>query len=230
MGIPQHPTTIVIKNQLYQKGIREIDIWNYYQTVKTKLLEQTRGRNLMFAIMVDENKSIFRRNLGESTIKLTPQNYDKLITGRTVAIYSEMGAYEDYGIIDIDIDPSDGFRWAKIATSDVYEYVVDKMPIVRKASIRFTGKSSFHIICYFGKKMKIDTIRYLLRKFLQDSPLSKAYTVEMKRSPGIPNLDVSPNKIRGNYITLHSLSLIGLKCMEVDYSKLMGFQPGMARL
>jgi hypothetical protein len=230
MSIPQHPETIVIKNQLYPKGIKEIDIWNYYQKVKSKILTETMNKDLMFGIMVEENKSVFKRNYGDSIIRLTPKNYDTLITGRTVSIYSEMGAYEEYAIIDIDIDPSDGFRWAKMTTSNVYEYVVDKMPIVRKATIRFTGKTSFHVVCEFGKKMKIDTIRYLMRKFLHDSPLSKAYTIEMKRRPGVPNLDLSPNKIRGSYITLHSLSLIGLKCMEVEYSKLAGFQPRMALL
>jgi hypothetical protein len=107
---------------------------------------------------------------------------------------------------------------------------MDKMPIVRTASIRFTGKHSFHIKCDFGRRMKIDVIRFLLGKFLRESELSKVYTIEGKRRPGIPNLDMAPNKLRGNYITLNSLSVWGLKCMEVPYASLMTFDPSRARI
>ena len=61
--------------------------------------------------MVDVNKPIIRRkNVGGKTIRLTPQNYDKIITGRTIAFYSAMTSTEKFGIIDIDIDPRDGFQ------------------------------------------------------------------------------------------------------------------------
>ena len=78
--------------------------------------------------------------------------------------------------------------------------------------------------------MKIDVIRFLLRKFLQESDLAKKYTVEYRRTPGIPNLDLAPNKLRGNYITLNALSVWGLQCMEVPYQSLMRFEPRQARI
>ena len=96
---------------------------------------------------------------------------------------------------------------------------MDKMPVVRTAEIRYTGKTSFHIVCDFGRKMKVDAIRFLLQKFLRESPLARVYTVAGKRRAGVPNLDLAPNKIRGTYITKHSLSVWGLKCMEVKYSE-----------
>ena len=102
------------------------------------------------------------------------------------------------------------------------------MPLVRKASIRFTAKTSFHIICDFQQKMRIDTIRFMLRKFLQGSELNKIYTVDFKRSSGVPNLDLSPNKLKGNFITLHSLSTIGLRCMDIDYNQLKNFDSRQA--
>ena len=157
-------------------------------------------------------------------------NYDQMITGRTVSIHSAMGAYEDFGIIDVDIHPGDGFKWAQIVTRDVYEFVMDKMPIVRGAQIRYTGKHSFHIKCDFNRKMKIDVIRFLLRKFLQESDLTGKYTLEYRRRPGIPNLDLAPNKQRGNYITLNALSVLGLKSMEIPFQSIMNFDPRQARL
>lgn len=229
--IPKNPNTVILKNKFYKSGLREIDIWNYYNDVKGMLLKETINRNLMVAIMTDVNKPVLRRKFDQGgVIRLTPSNFNTIITGRTSTIYSEMGPYETFGIIDVDIHPSDGFGWAKKVTSDVYNYVIEKMPIVRKAEIRFTGKTSFHIVCDFGRKMKIDSIRFLLQKFLRESPLSKVYTVEGKRRAGIPNLDLSPNKIRGTYITKHSLSVLGLRCMEVNYLQLGAFTPRRAMI
>jgi len=182
-------------------------------------------------IMVDVNKPVLRRRgKGQDWIRLTPQNYDDVITGRTVVVYSSMGQYEDFGIIDVDVTDYDGFKWAKKVTSDVYDFVMDKMPGVRTAQIRFTGKTSFHVVCEFNRKMKIDSIRFLLDRLLRQSDLAKAYTISGKRKAGIPNLDLSPNKMRGNYITLNSLSIIGLRCMEVSYNQITGFDPNKARI
>ena len=228
MAYPEHPETIVVKNQYYPKGLREIDVWNYYQSVKSKLLKEVRNRDVMFFIMVDVNKPIVRRKLQDKFIRLTPQNYDQLITGRTVSIHTAMNRYEDIGVIDIDIDPRDGFSWAKKVTGDVYDYVMEKIPIISSAEIRFTGKTSFHIFCRFYKKMKIDTIRFMFQKFLRQSSLSKVYSIGGRRKPGIPNIDMSPNKLHGNFIVLHSLSVLGLKCIEVPYSQLSSFNPSKA--
>jgi len=231
MSYPQNPNTIILKNKYYPQGLREIDIWNYYQKVKTLILKETINRELMFEIMVDVNKPIIKRKgTSGEYIKLTPKNYDTVITGRTVGIHSAMGSYENIGIVDIDISPSDGFAWARKAALDVYDFVMDKVPIVTSAYIKFTGKTSFHIVCEFGRKMKIDAIRHLLGTFLRQSDLAKVYTIEAKRRPGVPNLDLAPNKYRGNFITLNSLSILGLKCMEVPYTSLMRFDPRNARI
>ena len=232
MSYPENPETIVIKNRYYPRGIREIDIWNYYQSVKRYLINQTFNRDLLFFIMVDVNKPVVRRRAeGKSFIRLSPKNYDTLITGRSVSIHSAMKSIETFGIIDIDIDPRDGFKWARKVTKDVYDFVMDKVPVISTAQIRFTGKDSFHIVCDFGRRVKIDSIRYLLRKFLAESELAKVYTVGAgRRTPGVPNLDLAPNKLRGNFITLHSLSILGLRCMEIPYYELLRFDPVKARI
>jgi tRNA U38,U39,U40 pseudouridine synthase TruA len=164
MSLPENPNTIVIKNKFYSKGLREIDIWNYYQKYKGIILDQTRGRDLMFAIFVEENKPIIRRKgEGGKIIQLTNSNYDKIITGRTVTIYSTMKSYEDIAIIDID---SDNFNKAKQAASDVFESMMEA-PFIRTADIRFTGKTSFHIFCKLSRKIKIDSIRFLMKQHIE---------------------------------------------------------------
>jgi len=224
MGYPLNPDTAILKNKFYSRGLTELDVWNYYQSVKRSILEETRSRDIMLVIMTDLNKPIIRRRGKEGkVIRLTPMNYDEVITGRTLSIHSAMGSYETFAIIDIDIHPSDGFTWAKEVTNKVYSYVMDKMPLVRSATIRYTGKQSFHIKCDFGRKIKVDSIRFLMQKFLRESDLSRVYTVEGKRRAGVPNLDLSPNKYRGNYVTLNALSMWGLKCMNVPFNSLRSF-------
>lgn len=230
MSYPTNPDTIILKNKFYPRGLKEIDIWDYYQKVKGSLLKEVMNRDLMFFIMVEENKSVIKRKLKNKFIRLTPANYDTMITGRTISIHSAMNMIENIGIIDIDIHPNDGFAWARKVTADVYDFVMDEMPVVQTAQIRFTGKQSFHIVCKFGRKMNIDSIRFILQKFLRQSELARVYTIEGKRKPGIPNLDMAPNKFRGNYITLNSLSVWGLRCMEVPYNRLMTFNPSKARI
>jgi hypothetical protein len=225
MSYPENPETIVVRNKFYSRGLREIDVWNHYQKVKPKLLMETRNLDLMFVIMTDVNKSVIVRKFKGKNIRLTPQNYDEIITGRTVSIHNSMGSISTYGIIDIDIDPRDNFRWAIKATKDTYDFVMDKMPIVKKASMRFTGKSSFHVVCDFERRMKVDTMRFLLQKFLADSELSRVYQIGGKRKSGVPNLDLGRNCLRCNHIALHALSIWGLQCMEVPYTGIDRFNP-----
>jgi len=230
MAYPENPKTIVVKNKYYPKGLTELDIWNYYQKVKGPLLRQTVNRDLMFFIMVEPNKPVIRRRVGGKFIRLTSENYDQMITGRTVSIHSAMSGYEEKGIIDIDVHPNDGFNWARKVTNDVYDFVMDKIPVLRSATIRYTGKTSFHVVCDFGRKAKIDSIKYLLESFLSKSDLRRAYQIGGKRRSGVPNLDLNRNCNRCNYITLHSLSVLGLKCMEVPYQELLRFSQMKARI
>ncbi len=90
--------------------------------------------------------------------------------------------------------------------------------------------TSFHIKCNFNGKMKVDVIRFLFQKFLNESSLSKIYSIGGTRSAGIPNIDLNRNCFRCNHITLNALSVWGLKCMEVPYQSLMRFDPRQARI
>jgi len=228
MGYPKHPDTVIIKNEFYPKGLREIDVWNYYQSVKGKILREVVGRDLFFLIVPDAGRIIVKR-AGKTTrfIRLTSSNYDEMITGRTVSVHSTMRRSEDLAIIDIDYDAFD--KTLKKAVVDCFDFITT-IPIVDSASIRFTGKTSFHVFCNLKKKFNVDTIRLLFKKFLTQSELANKYTVEYKRRSGIPNLDLAPNKFRGGFITLHSLSEIGLKCVEIPRSAVFSFTREKARI
>lgn len=224
MAYPEHPNTIIIQNDFYPHGLTEGMIWNYYQKVKGPLLQQVINRDLMFFVMVDVNKEVVLRK-GKTTrfLRLNSKNYDNMITGRTVSIHSTMKQSENFGIIDIDTDDFDD---AKLAALKVYNYMTKSY----STSIRFTGKNSFHIICEFNREKNIDDIKYEFQNHLRKSDLIKDYTVSYKRTKSIPNLDLAPNKFRGGYITLHSLSTIGLKCIEVDPRRIMSFRKELTKI
>ncbi len=232
MGQPKNPQTIILKNKFYPSGLREIDVWNYYQSVKRELIAQNIGLQMMVYIMTDVNKPVIRRRAaGNKPIYLDQKSYDNVVTGRTLSFHASMNPQTRYGIIDVDVHQNDGFQWARKATLATYDYVMEKMVFIKTAKIQYTGKGSFHIVCDFGRSTRADTVRFMLERFLKQSPLAKAYTINEKKSyPGVPNLDLNRNAFRANHISLHSLSVWGLKSMEVGYNQIMNFDPRKAKI
>jgi len=226
MSYPDNPDQVILKNKFYSKGVKEIDIWNYYQSYKGPMLNETRGRELMFAIMTDINKPIIRRKTKDGKfIQLTNSNYDKIITGRSVAIYSTMKQYENIAIVDIDIN---NFNKAKRAAIDIYD-VMMKFPIANGVSCRYTGKDAFHIVCTLGRNIRTDSIRLMLQQHLENNTTGN-YTIKGRRTSGIVNLDLSPNKFRGAFITLNSLSILGLRCIEIPYERISSFNQSASKI
>jgi len=225
--LPPHPDKVVLKNEHYPSGLKESDLYNYYIKNKLKILSQVGNRELMFFLQIDKNDIVVRRKDSSGKfLKLTNKNYEDLITGRTLSIHSTMMDTEDFGIVDID---TDNFQKAKKATSEVYDYLdgLQKFPSIK---IRYTGKESFHLVCFYGRRIKVALARAYMMKILSER-FSHKYTINnFKRIPNEVNLDLSSNKIKGGFITLHSLSVEGLRCMEVPKVKLKSFNKREAKI
>jgi len=226
MGNPENPETIILKNKFYPKGLTEGMVYNYYSKVKSLILNQTQGKDLMIVIMVDVNKPIIKRKIKGKPIILTPSNYDDINIGRTISIYSTMKFYENHFIIDIDADT---FEKSKQPTLDVY-HSLNGSGFVSDISIRYTGKTGFHIDCELKRKTKIDSARILFEHYLK-SKLGNKYTIRPSRVKGTPNIDLwASNKLNGAYITLNSLSIIGLRCMNLMPTQLNSFKQENAKI
>lgn len=227
MSKPKNPDEIVLKNNFYPKGLTEKDIYDYYIKNKSNIIEQVKNRDLMFVLYVEENKPIVKKKHKGKPITLSPSNYEELISGRSVSIHSTMKAHENIAIVDID---SDDWREAKSATFDVYDVLMD-LPFINSVEIRYTGKDSFHLFCKLGRRIKIDSIRFLLENYLnKNKKLRSKYTIQKKRERNIPNIDLYRNVKGANFITLNCLSILGLKCMVVPYGQLKSFNKNMARI
>ena len=224
MPYPKHPEAILVKNEFYPSGLKEIDVWNYYQSAKDKLIVEVSGRDLMVFVAIDVNKTtVLRKGKTTNFVRLNRSNWDDIFHARMLSIHSTMHNTEEIGIIDID---GDDFGNNKQATIDTYNYAIANFPFIDSIFIKFTGKNSFHIVCNLNKARYIDSIRIMLRNYLERSGLGKDYYIDNSRRSDktIPNLDLSSNKWRGGFITLHSLSTLGLKCMKVDLGRVRSFK------
>jgi len=217
-----NPETVIIKNKYYPSGLKEKDTYSYYMKNKQLILKQTNDREIMLLIHIGINQPVIRRRTKDGFIKLTSSNYEKIIHGRVVTVYSTMRQQENIGIVDVDFH---NFKVAKQATMEVYDYLYE---IYNHPKIRFSGKTSFHIIIPFKRRQHIDDIRIVLNKKLQK--FSNKYTIGETRSQTKVNLDLSINKFRGAFTTLHALSPIGLRCMEVHRLHMVKFTPHMAKI
>lgn len=226
MGYPKNPNQIVVKNGFYPHGLTELDVWEYYEKNKAILLKNIIGRNIMLFISTDINETVVKRKIEGSPIRLNYSNYDEIITGRTISIHSEMMRDEKFGIIDID---SDNFVKAKDATLDVY-HVFNTNKNFSDIKIRYTGKTSFHVIVHRKRSMDIRVIKNMMEQVIKESFLINKYTMTHKRNPNIPNLDLYRNVERAAFISEGSLSVDGLKCMEINPRYLRSFRKELAKI
>ena len=103
MSKPSNPYEIVIKNRFFPDGVTEQDLYQYWIKKKFEILRNLEGSRSIFYINGDLDKLIVRRYLkANEQIKLIPENYDNVVTGRTVGILRVFDERSDFGIVDVD--------------------------------------------------------------------------------------------------------------------------------
>ena len=227
MTYPKNPENVLIKNEFYPEGLTELDCYKYYQKLKPRILKETIGRDIILFIATDINKTtIKRKGVERPYIILTPSNYDEVVHPRVVSIHSSVRKMEEFGIIDID---TEDFNQAKNATIDVYN-VVFKAPFVDSVKIRFTGKNSFHVVLNYKRKLYVDRARLMIQEYLEKSNLRRDYTILHQKNSKVPNLDLYRNVFNAGFITEHSLSVLGLKCIEVPFRHIRSFSKEQTKI
>jgi len=227
MSYPKNPYEIIVKNEYYPGGLKEVDIWNYYQQNRRNLLKETLGKTLIVFFTTSLNKTIvIRKNKSKGLIRLTPTDYNTIVSGRTLSFHSVMDKYSNYGIIDID---TDNFDKAKDAIIDIHN-IMEKAKFTKDLQIRFSGKKAFHLKVDLYGEYRIEDIRKIFFNHLIENNIQKKYTIAHKKFRNIPNIDLNRNVYNAGYITLHSLSIIGLKCMEVTLKKVKNFRKEEAKI
>lgn len=210
---PKHPDDIVVRNEFYPSGLKEIDIYNYYISVKKQILNWIGNRNVAFLLKID-GSDILKRNINSKSIKLTNSNYNDLINGRTNIIYVEQKKQTNYYIIDIDCGENLNIHHAKSALN----FLIEQLDI-KKYEALFSSSKGIHLIVP-TEASNINTLRknleIELNTIIKYNKSKIKYLVNQKgRKENTINFDLSSMHESGLHISKYSLTKEFLICNEV---------------
>ena len=222
---PSHPEDTVIKNKFYPTGLREVQIYNYYLSVKNALLEWINDHRVAFLLRLDESRTVLIRNQRGKPIHLTKSNFEDLITGRTNCIYVTQDELTDHWVIDIDVGSNLGMTQCK-KVHDILLHKLDMKNIdslgIKNYESILTSPKGIHIIGYLNHASNIDLLRDSLKIELQRicnevNPKSKIkFTTDVKGRPANTiNFDLSSMHPNSLHIAKYSLTKEGLICGDV---------------
>ena len=213
MSIPQNPQTTVIKNKYYPTGLTEGDIWAHYQKNKELIIKEIDKRPVLLFFFTDINKYIVKRKVLNSPFTLTFNNYDKIISGRTVSISAEQRKSTNVWIIDIDPGPYTNDIQLKDCINDLLNSSISKMSTVKNYRVISTSKG-YHLHFILSKNMNIDVSRKLLINYL-NMEFKDKYLINTKSPQRSDiNLDLTPTTSRGAYVVPYTLNRNGLKAVD----------------
>jgi len=212
---PLNPNTIILKNHYYPKGLDEQKIYDYYLSQKTNLLNYIEGRTVSFFLLID-NKIVVKRNHKGSPIRLTHQNFEELITGRTLSIHINRSTRRSNYIV-IDIDAGTGTQLSKLIPAvKTIKLLTKQNEWLRKElyneEILFTG-NGIHYILYFKTIYKIDPLRSKIIKILNSQDLYEV-VISKKKVHNVIQFDMVSNFLNSMHVSKYSLSKNGLQVID----------------
>jgi len=210
MPYPEHPNTKIIRNEYYKSGLTELKIWNHYQRNKNKIIEYINNKYVMLFIIPEMNKYIIRRKIDGKPFTLNKNNFDLVMTGRTISIAVEQSNRTDRLIIDIDPPKSN------INENSLKEAIGDILSSSSIHNVLFnkvycTGRG-YHIHFVLKNKINISDGKELLLSELRK--FEDKYDINKKSSSRI-NLDLSVMNNKSVYVVPYSLNRNGLICMDI---------------
>lgn len=229
-GFPDHPKDNVISSQeniASNEVIEEIDVWSYYDGIKSDLIDELKGHDLFIVVKTEKRPIYIRHPYDKKTEFIRINNEDEFKeyhSGRTVEYHITAEKKVPYYIIDFD--PYDGMPWTK--TKDVALEIADALgdlEEVTRTQIRYTGKRGFHIFGYIKEEKPVSEAREMLEKFLQDHFGDRDDLIiseSPKNSKGA--LGLAPMKYNGGHVALHSMRVTGCCCVEVSREDLKRFK------
>lgn len=217
MAYPENPRTIVIQNEYYPGGLSELQVWKHYQKFKDNIISEIDKTAVCLWLFIDINKSIVKRKVLNSPFTIINSNFDKVMTGRTVSVSSELSSNTNK--IIIDVDPGNGVNEYQIkeCVRDILDSTISNIPQISQKRIISTA-SGYHIYLILNRKMNINTIRSMTLRLLS-TDFKDVYLINTKNPQSNEiNLDLTPIVPRGLHQTPYALCRNGLMSMDVtDY-------------
>lgn len=225
---PKHPNTIIFpKSEFVRYPLSEASVWSYYDKVKDKIIQQTRGKNVLLYLRV--NGDILKRK-HDGIVKIDNYNdFNRINNGRMVEIHVEACQEKrDTCLTDIifcDVDPKETFPWkeTKEITKKIYN-IFNKDSNVKKVTIKYSGGRGFHIFGYLRESWEVDRAREYTKRLLK-SLESDRIKLGVVRELDMLRLDTTLLKRRGSLRAAYSLNkTTGLVAVPVDIKALDSFE------
>lgn len=225
---PKHPNTIIFpKSEFVRYPLSEASVWSYYDKVKDKIIQQTRGKNVLLYLRV--NGDILKRK-HDGIVRIDNYNdFNRLNSGRLVEIHVESCQEKrDTCLTDVifcDVDPKENFPWkeTKEITKKIYN-IFNKDSNVRSVKIHFSGNRGFHVIAKLKESWEVDRAREYTKRLLKSLESDKI-KLGIVRELDMLRLDTTLLKRRGSLRAAYSLNkTTGLVAVPVDINVLDSFE------
>jgi len=211
---PKHPDTVLIKNKFYPTGITEQQVYEYYMEVKDKLLDWIGTRYASFFLRMENGSMIVLRRKNENYFKLTKNNYEEVITGRTNIVLVQHPGITNYFIVDIDPGKDLGRTEALEASNFAYENLRKEFD-VKQWEMLTTSERGIHVIGYMSEQFNINILRTKVKDILTKNITKEKYIVDIKGRPsGYVNFDLTAMFKNRIHIAKHSLTKDFLICTD----------------
>jgi hypothetical protein len=156
------------KNKYYNKDITEEMVYRYYSSVVSKIIEDLDEDKIMCVLRTDGD--IIKKKFKDEMITIkTPEEFDKINTGRMIEIHRIFGSEENFSVVDIDPRPEVPFKKTKEVTKKLVDFLSKKYKnTAENIQIYFSGHRGFHIYINWGKPEKVNILRDNLKKDLEE--------------------------------------------------------------
>lgn len=233
---PEHPDQLIVKkNEYFSNGVREIDVWNYYDGIKRKLIPELKGRDLFVVMAVRPGSELYIRHPYDKKTEYirinSEKEFEQYHSGKTAEYHRTSPVMTNEIVFDMDPGPKATFNNIKNVASQCLEFIKKQKDFKGKTQVRFTGKRGFHITAFSKTKRKISDIKKDVEKRLDEYfKDNDNIVIATNKPPGTKvNIDLSPMKTEGGHIAPYSMRIAtGLVCVPVD--SLKGFKKEDAKL
>ena len=225
---PKHPNTIIFpKSEFVRYPLTESSVWQYYDKVKDKIIQQTRGKNVLLYLRV--NGDILKRK-HDGVVRIDNYNdFNRLNSGRLVEIHVESCQEKrDTCLTDVifcDIDPKENFGWkeTKEVAKKVYN-IFNKDSNVKKVTMKYSGGRGLHIFGHLRESWEVDRAREYTKSLLRSLENDKI-KLGIVREQDMLRLDTTLLKRRGSLRAAYSLNkTTGLVAVPIDIKTLGSFE------
>jgi len=231
---PDHPDDVVIskgENIVSGPEIKEIDVWSYYEGIKSKIIPELKSYNLFVVVkpkgvLKPGQKPVYiRRPYDKKTEFIRINNekdFETYHSGRTVEYHVTTPASCPWYIVDFDA--VEDWSETKKITAEIADALADH-PDVKSIDIQYTGKRGFHVIGWLKKAKPVDTARENLKDWLKEKFGDRDDLIIGESPKGKKGaLGVSPMKLNGGHVAKWSMRASGLCCVDVPRKSLMSFK------